>query len=148
GKLMQAGKLRVADETLYEALYLQAQQTLGASGFVHYEVSNYARPGRESKHNSHYWEGGDYIGVGVGAVGKIQNARGQAVRWKNATRIETYLGATHIDAHCQEKEELSARTLMQEALMLGLRTAQGCNVNAVQQDTGLEITHERHAEIA
>ena len=104
---------RVADE------YLEACAFLAESGYRHYEVSNFARPGFESVHNRVYWDGGDYLGLGPAAHSSIGGER-----FANAASIDAYLarrGWDHVEARIRD-EGGDARM---EATMLGLRTDRG-----------------------
>lgn len=67
GRWVQAGQDRLADDDRYAEEYLLAVERLGGAGFEHYEVSNFARPGKRSRHNSAYWTGEPWIGLGAGA---------------------------------------------------------------------------------
>jgi oxygen-independent coproporphyrinogen-3 oxidase len=116
---------RVADE------YLEACDLLQNSGYGHYEVSNFARPGRESLHNRAYWDGGDYLGVGPAAHSSLGGAR-----FANAPSIDAYVarrGAAHLAARLHD-EGGDARL---ESAMLALRTDRGiareaCETHAVE----------------
>ena len=72
GALDARGKLPLLDDALVAESFEQVSQFLQASGFEHYEISNYARPGLRSVHNVGYWTGRDYLGVGTGAYGTVQ----------------------------------------------------------------------------
>lgn len=69
GRWTARGEVQEAPEERYEAEFLEAHDRLGAAGYQHYEVSNYARPGRRARHNSAYWTGVPYLGVGPSAHG-------------------------------------------------------------------------------
>ena len=66
-------------------------RTLAQAGLERYEISNYARPGHESRHNVNYWEGGDYLGIGAGAH---SHHRRPDTRWESAGRTSTYRAST------------------------------------------------------
>ena len=91
-------------------------ERLGKEGFEHYEVSNFALPGRESKHNSSYWDGTPYIGVGAGAHSYIGRVRS----W-NPNDLNAYISGTYK----RESEILTEEDLYNESIMLGLRTKRG-----------------------
>jgi oxygen-independent coproporphyrinogen-3 oxidase len=97
-------------------MFEQAIDTLKAHGYHHYEISNFAQPGKECLHNINYWENGDYIGVGVGAHSHL-NGR----RWSNPNCIEEYLKtASRITPN-----ETRIATDQRETLFLGLRLLDG-----------------------
>ncbi len=76
---------KLPDDDHSYAMQLQAQALLARAGFEHYEISAYARSGKQCQHNLNYWQFGDYLGIGAGAHGKISNAAKQNIsrRWKN-----------------------------------------------------------------
>ena len=90
------------------------------AGFEHYEVSNFALPGYESKHNSSYWDGTQYIGVGAGAHSYIGHVRS----W-NPSDLETYIIGINKGTLVRESETLTDNDLYNERIMLGLRTCRG-----------------------
>jgi oxygen-independent coproporphyrinogen-3 oxidase len=110
-----------ADENELAVQYLAACGFLERHGYVHYEVSNFALPGWESKHNRVYWRMGDYVGIGPAAHSCI---RGE--RMSNPESLDAYLagaGRGFMDAKLRENPSPEARFL--ESLMLGLRTREG-----------------------
>lgn len=113
------------DEDLAAALYETTQDTLGAAGFDAYEVSNHAR-GRaaRSAHNLHVWRGGDYLGLGPGAHGRLtlDGVRTATVAHR---RIDAYLGGVEANAPWEERTPLSSQEAAEERVLLGLRTVEG-----------------------
>ncbi|MFT5465420.1 MAG: oxygen-independent coproporphyrinogen-3 oxidase [Verrucomicrobiales bacterium] len=98
-----------------------ADEKLGTAGFEHYEVSNYARPGKRSLHNQAYWAGSDYLGLGPSAVSTIQGER-----WKNVSDTAAYIDQVARFGHAKaEAEKLTEEQRSLERLALGLRTADG-----------------------
>jgi coproporphyrinogen III oxidase-like Fe-S oxidoreductase len=130
GELARKGRLpRLPDDdvaVLYEAL----EQSFSARGFAHYEVSNYARPGAEARHNLAYWRGADYVGLGAGAVGCWTEAPGLATRYRTLHDVPGFLAAKRT-LPPEEREVLDVDTLVREALMLGLRTSEGLDMAAL-----------------
>ncbi len=109
----------------YEQDYLAADRLLTAAGFDHYEVSNYGKPGRHSRHNSAYWSGAPYVGVGPAAHGfdggtRRWNARGYAA-WRELAAA----GADPLDG----SERLTPANREAEAVYLGLRSSAGLPIN-------------------
>lgn len=113
---IEAGTLEAIDEDTENAMYDYLCERLKEAGFVHYEVSNFALPGYEAKHNSSYWDGTPYIGVGAGAHSYTGNVRS----W-NASDLEAYIRGTA----AREHETLTDKELYNERIMLGLRTSRG-----------------------
>lgn len=102
-------------------LFYQAIDHLEGCGYAHYEISNYARPGRESRHNRSYWTGSDYLGLGPGAVSTIRGHR-----WKTLPDTAAYVRATRAGYDTRtDIEILSDDDRRTEAIALRLRTREG-----------------------
>ena len=95
------------------------EQILKKEGFVHYEVSNWAKPGYESKHNLTYWRNEEYYGCGLGASGYIKD-----IRYKNTVNLSQYLNRVFV----YEKENVSDKDKLTYQIMLNLRTVEGLNI--------------------
>ncbi|MCZ7681480.1 MAG: radical SAM family heme chaperone HemW [Sandaracinaceae bacterium] len=132
GALHRKGKLEVARDDDYAETFARAEEVLARAGFSHYEVSNYAQPGEEARHNLHYWAGGDYLGLGAGAVGCLAEGA-SARRWRNDPRPERYLERPGEEVF---EEPLEPEDRVREALMLGLRTARGVDLAALRDEDG------------
>ncbi len=110
-----------SDEDRDAELFHLAADRLAAADYLHYEISNYARPGFESKHNRAYWSGADYLGLGPGAVSTLDGRR-----WRNLPDTAGYVRA--LDAGIDpriEFETLGAEERRLEALAMQLRTREG-----------------------
>ena len=107
-----------------------------AAGFSHYEVSNFARPGGESQHNSAYWSGTPYLGIGPGA-----HSHRHSKRWWNGRSNARYMQtAESQNLELQREEEVLLPTdQFNEALITGLRRAEGVDPNALLQASGLDV---------
>ena len=112
-----------SDEFSYEA-YKIVDSLLEKEGFIHYEVSNWCRPGKESLHNLTYWRNEPYYGVGLGASGYVND-----VRYKNTTNLSMYLKGTNT----QEKEVVKLKDLEIYQIMLNLRTIEGLDLEKYKQ---------------
>lgn len=124
-----------SDETTVE-MYKLAHQILTNAGYQHYEISNYAQPGHQCRHNRVYWENRPYYGFGMGAASYIEGKRFTRPR----TRQEYY---QWVESGCQiEAEELSANDILLETLMLGLRLAEGLDLSNLLQQFGEETLKE------
>ena len=99
------------------------EQTLKNKNFVHYEVSNWAKPGYESKHNLTYWRNEQYFGVGLGASGYIGD-----IRYKNTVNLSQYLKRAFVF----EKEEVSSKDKNTYQIMLNLRTIEGLDTKYIK----------------
>lgn len=139
---MESGQLQAIDEDTENAMYDYLCERLQEAGFVHYEVSNFALPGYEAQHNSNYWNGTPYVGIGAGAHTYIGVERS----W-NPDDLETYIRGDFQRA----SETLTKRDCYNERIMLGLRTAKGVAKQDIRADiskyveTGL--LHEKEDRI-
>lgn len=106
------------DEETEADMYEMACRILKENGFDHYEISNFAKENGQSKHNKAYWHYDDYIGIGMGASGKIQN-----LRYDNTAVFPNYFN----HQWCQEEIYLSKKDQMFEMIMMGLRLKEGIN---------------------
>ena len=104
-------------------------------GYYRYEISNYAKPGYESRHNSSYWTGVEYIGVGLGASSLFTNAR-----YHNETELLTYIEEIEAGRDVRrEIERLVESEQMEEFMILGLRRMCGVSREAFQKRFGRPI---------
>lgn len=133
GRWRDRGAATEAPEERYEWEYLYAHDTLAAAGFEHYEVSNFAVPGRSARHNSAYWRGVPYAGLGPGA----HEFDGQRRRWNVDAYAEWVRRiGTGLDP-IEGVEELDASNRAAEDVYLGLRTSAGLRL------TGAELVRAR-----
>ena len=102
------------DDDAQAGLFEFAARYLKDNGFAHYEISNFARPGRECRHNLNYWRGGEYLGLGAGAASHLEGRR-----FRNAADLDGYIKAP-LASQC-ESEELGAEAKSAEEAMLRLR---------------------------
>ena len=117
-------------EDAYEAEYLCADRELSAVGYVHYEVSNFGRPGRWSRHNRGYWSGASYVGLGPAAHGFDGTVR----RW-NEREYSAWLRVLRTGADpVSGSESLTDENRISEEVYLGLRTTDGLAVRAEERD--------------
>ena len=130
--------IKEPNEELARKFYDIAEEKLKNSGFVHYEVSNWAKPGKESKHNFTYWKNEQYYGVGLGAAGYIGN-----LRYKNTRNIEQYINGNFVD----EKEIVSEEDERTYAIMLNLRTNQGIDLLEFKEQYGEDLLETKRSEI-
>jgi len=140
GSDARAGLLQAAPDESYAAMFGGIERRFLSAGFSHYEVSNYARPGEESRHNQHYWRGGSYLGLGAAAVGCLPDGSGAALarRYRNHPDATRYMERAATPAVEVFSEPLDADDLIHEALMLGLRTAEGLDLAALRARTGVD----------
>ena len=109
-------------------MYLEAMARLDAAGYDQYEISNVARPGRQSRHNLKYWNDGEWLGFGCGA-----HSTRRAVRWKNLSSTTEYVMTVASGGQLvAERRALTGREAMEEALFTGLRLSRGIDVDTVK----------------
>ncbi|MEG1487106.1 radical SAM family heme chaperone HemW [Lactococcus sp.] len=113
------GLLRLPSEDKNADMYEYIMDILAQHGYQHYEVSNFGRPGFESKHNITYWDNEEYYGIGAGASGYLAG-----VRYKNYGPVHHYLKAAANDKRVSE-EVLSKKSQIEEEMFLGLRKKSG-----------------------
>lgn len=113
------------EDGLAADLFDIAQEEAAAAGLPAYEISNHAAPGGESRHNMLYWTGGDYIGAGPGAHGRV-TIDGERIATETPLAPEAYLRAVETSGHgASLAEPLSAAAVLTERLSMGLRLAEG-----------------------
>ncbi len=131
------GKFEV-DEEREIRMFESTVEILTQAGFPPYEISNYARPGYESRHNQAYWEGADYLGVGPSAVSTIGNQR-----WKNIANTRDYIARCSAQSSLKiELENLSEETKNKEKLMFGLRTRKGIPSETISSEMRSRLLEE------
>ena len=134
--LVRTGALVPADDDHCADLFELTQQLTSAAGLPAYEISNHARPGQESRHNLSYWRYDDYIGIGPGAHGRRLNSATERHK-----KPENFLSAVERNGNGLKIEQaLSPQTRAMEALMMGLRLAEGVDLAVLENKTGLTST--------
>lgn len=119
GKQLENGKLTEVDDSVVAAHMDRVSQRLTQAGLARYEVSNFAKPGHESKHNARYWTHTPYVGLGP-AAHSFDGAR----RWSNVRDLAAYVASGGLDV-ARDLETLTTTQMAEERLMMGLRTREG-----------------------
>jgi len=122
-KMLQDGKVDEASDELSWQMYEYLMNETAAAGMEHYEISNFAKPGMHSRHNSSYWDGSPYLGLGPGA----HSFDGGCVRRSNDTSLKDYVCSTADVPH--QKEVLTPEEQYDELVMTRLRTALGLSLS-------------------
>ncbi len=134
---MRRGKLHLPTEDLEAEMFEYIISEMERNGFEHYEISNFTKPGFESRHNLMYWDNVEYYGVGAGASGYLDG-----IRYRNRGPIQHYLkGVSEGNARLSE-EVLSKNEMMEEELFLGLRKKEGVSIGKFEQKFGTSF--EKH----
>ena len=118
-------RLTPVDEDTEFLMFTRTQEVLQGAGYRQYEISNYARPGHECRHNLNYWSGGDYLGVGAGAH-SFSRRPGAGARWSNVEAPQGYLSQVESTGHARVfEEQLLPPQARGEFVFLGLRCRDG-----------------------
>jgi oxygen-independent coproporphyrinogen-3 oxidase len=132
------------DDDQTAAMLEEADSRLTAAGYEHYEIANFARPGKRSRHNCGYWQRDGYLGIGPGAHSFLR--QGLGIRWGNQGDYKTWADAIRNNRlAATDQQELTRKEALSEAIFLGLRMADGISLNncAEQFDERLD---QRYAE--
>jgi len=144
--LARQGKLVVPDEDAATQLYDVTEDICSAAGLASYEVSNYARPGAESRHNLVYWRYGDYAGVGPGAHGRL-TLDGRRIATEAERLPEKWLAAVEQRGSSLALTDVS-KDAAREHLLMGLRLAEGIDLAAYQKRWNVALAPSRIAELS
>ena len=137
GTVFAARPPPLPDDDLAAAMLRECTERLEAAGFAHYEISAYARPGAQCRHNLNYWTFGDYLGVGAGAHGKLTFAQlGQIVRTAQPREPRRYLAAA--DSSALDRRAIPTGELPFEFMLNALRLTAGFDVAMFVARTGLD----------
>ena len=128
---MRRGKLPLPKEEVEAEMFEYIIAELERAGFEHYEISNFSKPGFESRHNLMYWDNAEYYGIGAGASGYVNG-----VRYKNHGPIRHYLKAVEEGNARINEELLSLREQMEEEMFLGLRKKTGVSKARFEEKFG------------
>lgn len=131
-RALRRGEVRLPGDDAVVAMQRMVSDVYAGAGLARYEVSNFARPGRHSRHNSLYWTGGEYLAVGVGATGTIAR-----LRYANHRSAEVYLRELAAGRLVEgSRETLTDVELFNERVAMGLRLVSGIDLRAVCADFG------------
>lgn len=132
--LYHKNKLPLPDEEDELAMYLTIMRRLKEAGYEQYEISNFARPGRQSRHNSAYWRNESYYGIGAGAHGYMRG-----FRHVNIKGVQPYIEATRQGLPILERFEVTEREAMEDFMMVGLRLLRGVAREEFRAQFGREL---------
>lgn len=132
-KLKEAGKISPVEEEVSVTLFTSLIERLTANGYQQYEISNFARPGMLSRHNSSYWTGRKYQGIGPSA----HSYNGISRQW-NISSLPAYLRGIDSGSPDIEVEELDLNTRYNDFIITGLRTMWGVSLVEIQRQFGKE----------
>ena len=130
-KMLDTGKVKEIDEELSLTMFKELVYQLTDAGYEHYEISNFARPGYRSRHNSSYWHQVPYIGLGAAAHSFDLNSR----QW-NVADLKLYIEEINNGIIPMEREELDNDTTFNDIITTALRTSDGIDLNALETRLG------------
>lgn len=134
----------VPDDEATADFYIAACETLDAAGIPQYEISNFARPGSQSRHNLKYWRRQPYLGFGVDAHSMLRSAHSEreVIRLATADSLEKYVAGSPV-----ERTPISHEAALEETFFLGLRLNQGVDLVRVSHDFGQQAVDQLHPAI-
>ena len=140
--MQRGGWVQASDDDAAE-MYLQAMTRLDDAGYEQYEISNVARPGRESVHNIKYWTDGEWLGFGPGA-----HSTRSRIRWRNLSSTADYVTAVRSGtAPVAERRILSRQDALEEALFTRLRLARGVDLDLLRSTYGVDVWEQFGGEL-
>ena len=140
---MRRGKLPLPKEDLEAEMFDYIIAELEKAGFEHYEISNFSKPGFESRHNLMYWDNAEYYGIGAGASGYVNG-----VRYKNHGPIRHYLQAVEAGNARVQEEMLTLKEKMEEEMFLGLRKKSGVSKKRFEEKFGISFEDQYGAVVS
>lgn len=138
-RMLESGRVEEIDEELSVKMYEILVKKLTMAGFEHYEISNFARPGYRSRHNSSYWHEVPYIGLGAAAHSYTRSEDGVVIRSWNIENLQEYIH--HIEAGIlpSEKEILDLNTRYNDLITTALRTKEGIDLEKMKEEFGEKL---------
>jgi oxygen-independent coproporphyrinogen-3 oxidase len=138
----QHGKVELPPERDQALMYMEGAELLESAGYIHYEISNFARMGFQCRHNLGYWEGVEYLGLGPSATSTLGGRR-----WTNPAVALEWAAAVKSGVLDADAETLTVQARVLELIMLRLRTARGLRVKAYRELTGRDFLRDHKALI-
>lgn len=142
-KLFETGRLDIGDEEEDRDYFYHVKRRLETKGYHQYEISNFSKPGYESRHNLTYWRNNEYLGIGLGAHGKFNEKR-----YNNEEEMSGYLNAIDDKRLPIAYEEVIDREMdLFETIMLGLRLMEGLDIKRINDVYGIDFSQRYKKEI-
>ncbi|HEX7487206.1 MAG TPA: radical SAM family heme chaperone HemW [Vicinamibacterales bacterium] len=133
-EMARAGWSQAPDDDAAD-MYLETMARLESAGYDQYEISNVARPGRQSRHNLKYWTDGEWLGFGCGAHSTVGHER-----WDNVPSTSEYISRVeHGASPVSGRRMLSPREHLEEALFMELRLTEGIRLDRIRHDYGVDV---------
>lgn len=142
-KLVNAGAVKLPKEVKTLGMYNYTLKYLREQGYSRYEVSNFCKPNMDCKHNHNIWNMAEYLGFGAGAHSYFNG-----VRYSNVLSVEGYIeGVNNGTGAVDARETVSKEELLEETIMLGLRTSHGIDLNKIKKEFGVDLLFTKEKEI-
>ena len=142
GARVRDGRMQPLSDDALAELYTRAHDALVAAGFEHYEISSYARPGKRAVHNSLYWSGAPYLGLGCSAASLALLSDGSGERATNPRRVADYLAGAPA-----EVVAIGAREMASDRAWLAMRTRDGVVADALPDELARALVDDGLAEL-
>lgn len=142
-KVVNGGILALPKEEETIKTYYKASSLLKSLGYNRYELSNFSKPGYESRHNSCYWDRGEYLGLGLSAHSFLNG-----FRFANTNQLPAYI--SHINRRqipLEFKDEITTIEAKEETIMLSLRKSSGLDLEAYKNEFGEDLIQEKNSEL-
>lgn len=133
-KAVDEGVLETIDEETDRLMYKNSCKLLADNGYIQYEISNFAKNGYKSKHNTAYWIRSPYIGIGCAAHSYFNGER-----YSNPNNLNEYINTDLIAKKAVLRDKLSTNDILEETVMLGLRMNDGVDMNKIYNETGIDF---------
>ena len=143
--MVAEGKIELPSEKLERRMYWTVKEMLEEAGYIHYEISNFAKPGYESRHNSDCWEQKEYIGIGTAAHSYLNDTR-----YSNTEKLEEYIENiknNEFDKNVTIHESQSKESKQKEYMLLGLRKLEGVSIKKFKNIFGQNPIYLYHKEL-
>jgi oxygen-independent coproporphyrinogen-3 oxidase len=141
---VKRGEVSAPDDDAEASEYEMAEDILASAGYRHYEISNWAKPGYESRHNTAYWERTPYLGLGVAAHSFLDGKR-----IANTSGLDEYLPCLSAgNLPPQSIEAIDDKAALSEALFLGLRLDKGVSAGDIRRQFGIDLYSRFGNEVA
>ena len=135
GRMVESGEMPLPDHDQLADMEEAALLKLSKHGYQHYEISNFAKAGKECRHNINYWQNGSYLGVGAGAVSSFEG-----LRFTNVDDSRQYEAVVRQNKHpFAEGEALSVEASFRESVVMGLRMRDGISLDGLQGRYGIDL---------
>ncbi|HAA91168.1 MAG: coproporphyrinogen III oxidase [Rhodospirillaceae bacterium] len=139
------GAFELPDDETAARQFEHSRKTLENAGLKAYEISNHAEPGGECRHNLAYWRYQDYVGIGPGAHGRVRRG-GKKWATRRIAKPENWLNQTESQGDgLQEKTALTDTEIFEEMTLMGLRLAEGLNLDAITRETGARFEDQTNS---